>query len=134
MGIEAVQRGSLRTFLKHRNFTKVVGDKVQLSVEFRDAAGGASGGRPHLGDQEAAVLGGKKSSVMVDSTALDGKQEPRIPGFADVEEENSVLPLQTGSAVRRIPGCFLVEFRWQWCGSLPMLPGGGSGTILITLP
>ena len=28
----------------------------------------------------------------------------------------------------------LVEFRWQWWGSLPMLPGGGSGTTLITSP
>ena len=32
------------------------------------------------------------------------------------------------------PRMVFVEFRWQWCGSLPMLPGGGTGTVLITLP
>ena len=33
-----------------------------------------------------------------------------------------------------MPEAFPVEFRWQWWASFPMLPGGGSGTVLITLP
>ena len=77
---------------------------------------------------------GRKSSVMLDSTALVENRKRGLSGIGDVEEEDSVLPLQYAQQPAAAQDGSRVEFKWQWCGSLPMFPGGGSGTVLMTFP
>src|SRR5262249_15260312 len=84
-----------RKFLKHGDRAEMVAHKVQLTVEFRDPAGGSAGGRAHLSNQEAAIFRGKK---VVRDGGFDGfsrEQEARISGLADIEEEDPVLPLES---------------------------------------
>jgi hypothetical protein len=87
----------------------------------------------HLRDQKSPSL--QRQEVVGDVRQRpDGReQELRLSRPRDVEEEDAVLPAQQGqqSAARKdVP----VGDRWQWCGSLPELPGPGTGTVVTTLP
>ena len=133
MRVESVHRRGLREFLEHRDFTEMIAHEVQLPVEFRDPAGGPSTGRAHLSNQETAVFGGKKVVRDGGFHRFGRKQEAGTSGLADVEEKDPVLSfieLKSPPHARSFP----VAFRWQWWASFPILPGGGSGTVVITLP
>jgi len=70
---------------------------------------------------------------MLDSGAC---VEDRNLGESAFETSKKKIPFCPLSRLRRPPQAriFLSAERWQWCGSLPTFPGGGTGTVLMTLP
>ena len=75
---------------------KWLATKCMLAVEFGHAAGRRAVGRAHLRDQEAAVL--DRQEIVGDARfhGFGGEQKPRVLRIGHVEEEDPVLPFQTG--------------------------------------
>src|SRR5205814_1844293 len=128
-----IQRRRGGPLLKQRHGPKVVRDEMHAAVEFRDATGRHAVGRAHLVIRKPPFSRGRKSSVMLDSTAL---AENRKRGFFAAVTSKKKIPFCPFNRLSSPPHprMVLVEFRWQWCGSLPVLPGGGKGTTLMTSP
>jgi len=62
--------------------------------------------------------------------------EKRNSGFRALETSKKKMPFCPESTLSSPPQArtFLSAERWQWCGSLPTFPGGGTGTVRSTFP
>src|SRR4051812_36520287 len=65
---------------------------------------------------------GKKSSVMLDSTALVENMNRGFLALVTSKKKIPFCPFNRLSSPPQ-PRTVLVELRWQWCGSLPIFPG-----------
>ena len=76
---------------------------------------------------------GRKSSVTLELGAL---VEKRNFGWRAFETSKKKIPFCPFSTLRSPPQArtFLSDERWQWCGSFPTFPGGGTGTVRRTFP
>ena len=107
--------------------------QVQVLVELGDAPGRPAGGRAHLRHQESPA--GQRAEIVGDAGLgrACGEEELRVRERPKRRRRRCRSGPRSRLSSPPQARIFLSAERWQWCGSLPTLPGGGIGTVLMHL-